>query len=329
MSDLSYTNKDGLNPAAGFTNVFNYHKDAASSGQGYEHGGYPEVTGETSPYSSLNYKTGDVLDHWGNGNTFDIIPSGGGGGGDFTVTLPLVNFYNCGLDYFSGLENFSFAVGDVYNVKVNGTTYENITAVSVNDTGEYDYANILGNYTLAINNNSDIPRQATVESLNDDVLSGVPFFFELYSSNDNKAVTVNVISEEVLDSLVIELTSVSTGETYTFDFSEIDNQACAYCLYLKTKNITAFAPELGKTQEVVINGDSHLMTWKYIEGMDNVLCLTDTDNNDDLWESVFVGYNEEELEQGMAGCYLSDNIPIDGTEPPFPHIIKFPGISAE
>ena len=74
MTDLSYTNKDGLNPAAGFTNVYNYHRDGSSSAHGYEHGGYPEVTGETSPYTDTSYKTGDAADHWGNGNTFDIIP---------------------------------------------------------------------------------------------------------------------------------------------------------------------------------------------------------------------------------------------------------------
>lgn len=71
MSDLSYTNKDGLNPAAGFTNVFNYHKDAASGAQGYAHGGYPEVTGETSPYTDTSYKTGDNPDFFGNGNVWE------------------------------------------------------------------------------------------------------------------------------------------------------------------------------------------------------------------------------------------------------------------
>ena len=86
MSDLSYTNKDGLNPAAGFINVFNYHKDGASSAHGYEHGGYPEITGETSDLPGMNYKTGDATDHWGNGNTFDIITGGGGGGNILTAT---------------------------------------------------------------------------------------------------------------------------------------------------------------------------------------------------------------------------------------------------
>lgn len=73
MSDLSYTNKDGLNPAAGFENIFNYHKDAASSGQGYAHGGYPEITGETSTYTDTSYKTGDNSDFFNNGNTFNIV----------------------------------------------------------------------------------------------------------------------------------------------------------------------------------------------------------------------------------------------------------------
>ena len=70
MSDLSYTDKDGLNPATGFTNVFNYHKDAASGAQGYAHGGYPEVTGGTSPYTDTSFKTGDNPDFFGNGNVY-------------------------------------------------------------------------------------------------------------------------------------------------------------------------------------------------------------------------------------------------------------------
>ena len=68
MTDLSYTNKDGLSPATGFTNVFNYHRDAASSAQGYASGGYPEITGQTSPLTSLNYKTGEAS--WP--NNFDL-----------------------------------------------------------------------------------------------------------------------------------------------------------------------------------------------------------------------------------------------------------------
>lgn len=69
MTDLSYTNKDGLNPAAGFANVFNYHRDAASGAQGYANGGYPEITGQTSPLTSLNYKTGE--ESWP--NNFDLV----------------------------------------------------------------------------------------------------------------------------------------------------------------------------------------------------------------------------------------------------------------
>ena len=71
MIDLSYTDKDGLNPAEGFTEVFNYHKDGNPSGDGYEHGGYPEITGETSPYPSTSYKTGDDPDFFHNGNVYE------------------------------------------------------------------------------------------------------------------------------------------------------------------------------------------------------------------------------------------------------------------
>ena len=70
MTDLSYTNKDGLNPATGFTNVFNYHKDGKESGDGYATGGYPEITGETSTYTDTSYKAGDNPDFFDNGNVY-------------------------------------------------------------------------------------------------------------------------------------------------------------------------------------------------------------------------------------------------------------------
>lgn len=71
MIDLSYTNKDGLNPAKGFTEVFDYHKDGNPDGDGYEHGGYPEITGQTSPYTDTSYKTGDDPDFFHNGNVIE------------------------------------------------------------------------------------------------------------------------------------------------------------------------------------------------------------------------------------------------------------------
>lgn len=71
MTDLSYTNKDGLNLYEGFDNGFNYHRDGKQDGDGYAHGGYPEVTGETSPYTDTSYKTGDNPDFFGNGNVWE------------------------------------------------------------------------------------------------------------------------------------------------------------------------------------------------------------------------------------------------------------------
>lgn len=73
MTDLSYTNKDGLNLYEGFDNGFNYHKDGKQDGDGYEHGGYPEITGETSEYTDTSYKTGDNPDFFGNGNVWEQI----------------------------------------------------------------------------------------------------------------------------------------------------------------------------------------------------------------------------------------------------------------
>jgi len=71
MIDLSYTDKDGLNPAEGFVEIFDYHKDANPDGEGYEHGGYPEITGQTSPYPNTSYKTGDKVDFFDNGNVIE------------------------------------------------------------------------------------------------------------------------------------------------------------------------------------------------------------------------------------------------------------------
>lgn len=111
MIDLSYTNKDGLNPAEGFENIFNYHKDAASSGQGYANGGYPEITGETSDLYGLNYKTGDILDHWGNGNTFDIITADGEAENE-VVSFTVDSVYYLGDDGYVANIIVTYANGD-------------------------------------------------------------------------------------------------------------------------------------------------------------------------------------------------------------------------
>ena len=70
MTDLSYTDKDGLNPAEGFINIFNYHKDGKQDGDGYAHGGYPHINGETSSYIDTSYRTGDKEDFFDNGNVW-------------------------------------------------------------------------------------------------------------------------------------------------------------------------------------------------------------------------------------------------------------------
>ena len=73
MTDLSYTNKDGLNLYEGFDNGFDYHRDGAAEGDGYAHGGYPEITGETSDYTDTSYRTGDNPDFFNNGNVWETI----------------------------------------------------------------------------------------------------------------------------------------------------------------------------------------------------------------------------------------------------------------
>ena len=83
MTEITYTNKDGFTPADGTTSLdwtdrngitddpFNYHKDGKEDGDGYEHGGYPEITGETSEYTDTSYKTGDDPDFFHNGNVWE------------------------------------------------------------------------------------------------------------------------------------------------------------------------------------------------------------------------------------------------------------------
>ena len=73
MIDLSYTNKDGVNLYEGFDNGFDYHRDGAAEGDGYAHGGYPEITGETSDYTDTSYRTGDKVDFFDNGNVWEEV----------------------------------------------------------------------------------------------------------------------------------------------------------------------------------------------------------------------------------------------------------------
>ena len=91
MTDLSYTNKDGLNLYEGFDNSFDYHKDGATEGDGYAHGGYPEITDGSSDLPDTSYKTGDNPDFFDNGNVWvqpEVNPGSGSTPGP-TSTLPL------------------------------------------------------------------------------------------------------------------------------------------------------------------------------------------------------------------------------------------------
>ena len=129
MTDLSYTNKDGLNLYDGFDNGFDYHRDAASSGQGYANGGYPEITDETSDLPNTNYKTGDDPDFFHNGNIW-VQPSVGPGPGPGPVakSITLNGVYKrCALGSISGTiddwDTVSISYGD-YSVEVDAVSYE-------------------------------------------------------------------------------------------------------------------------------------------------------------------------------------------------------------
>ena len=116
MTEITYTNKDGLTPAEGTKSLdwtnrngvsdspFNYHQDGAAEGHGYAHGGYPEVTGESSPYTDTSYKTGDDPDFFDNGNVYEE-PSVGPGPEPTPSYVTLLRFGSFSQVAKDGVEN--------------------------------------------------------------------------------------------------------------------------------------------------------------------------------------------------------------------------------
>ena len=227
--DLSYTNKDGLNPAAGFTNVFNYHKDGASEGEGYTTGGYPEVTGETSPLPSKNYKTGDDPDFFDNGNVWEQEqPEPGPGptppGGDFTATLKpaAITGTNGSLITISGealskvVTDGTFvdlSVGDTYTVVYKGVAYENQVVKSITIGGAYNFTG-LGNLDSVLLR-SDFGLALTDEQKAQMVDSDIPF--ALLQIANTPGVAAVFLDTNVNQTITATRTSDSSHYTLTFD----------------------------------------------------------------------------------------------------------------
>lgn len=157
MIDLSYTNKDGLNLYEGFNNGFDYHRDGASEGDGYEHGGYPEIIGETSEYPSSNYKTGDNPDFWGNGNVWEqpSVGPGPGPGPEPEPGLLYLDFGNKRSFYITDFmspsvtSTLEFNTSKTYNITFEGTKYENLAYHEVVDGESGGPIGYIGNSCMA------------------------------------------------------------------------------------------------------------------------------------------------------------------------------------
>ena len=140
MTEITYTNKDGLTPAEGTKSLdwtnrngvsdspFNYHQDGAAEGDGYAHGGYPEITGESSPYTDTSYKTGDNPDFFDNGNVWEQEQPEPEPTTGYTVTLKPVVTTQGTIEASSVITDgtfVQFTVGDTYTIICDGVPYEN------------------------------------------------------------------------------------------------------------------------------------------------------------------------------------------------------------
>ena len=135
MTDLSYTNKDGLNLYEGFDNGFDYHRDGAAEGDGYAHGGYPEITGETSDYTDTSYKTGDYVDFFHNGNVWQQSSNNPGPEPD-----PYVEVFKIG-SLFSVTCRYDEETGEFIEW-IASPDYEDIEPPITDGPGVSDYATI-------------------------------------------------------------------------------------------------------------------------------------------------------------------------------------------
>lgn len=286
MTDLSYTNKDGLNLYEGFDNGFDYHKDGKESGDGYAHGGYPEITGETSDYTDTSYKTGDNPDFWGNGNVWEqpsVGPEPGPVPEPYTITYkPMISMpWDIGgtsilePDNVEGMvidgvysDMFSFEEGShpIYSVTYNGTTYSNLEYIELNPQTSFKISGI-GNIEGAMLRTQwaasfdETTRTSFVEN-------NLPFALITINGYDLVAMFYDNQVPETLD---ITITKVTT-----------ETESCTLRLTnenLSLVNAMTFVPPItwetavekfdiatGKNLKVVIGEDEYLGTWTEMEG---------------------------------------------------------------
>lgn len=166
MIDLSYTNKDGLNLYEGFDNGFDYHRDGKQDGDGYAHGGYPEITGETSNYTDTSYKTGDNVDFFDNGNVWEQPSVNPGPGPE-----PGLLYLDCGNKkpfYATDVMNsavttaIEYVTSKVYSITFENTKYENLVYHEIASESAGGPVGYIGNSCLAPvptvdENDSDLP----------------------------------------------------------------------------------------------------------------------------------------------------------------------------
>ena len=285
MTDLSYTNKDGVNLYEGFDNGFNYHRDGKQDGDGYEHGGYPEITGETSPYTDTSYRTGDKVDFFDNGNVWEqpsVNPGPTPPGPTptpYVVTLkPIVATGGIGVTPIDGeslaelvTEGTLFEIEEngVYNVTYNGTTYENLTATWYEAEGTIvgfiGFGNI-GSMVLRSNyaqTFSEEERAAFVES-------DIPFAM-LTTTGSNLA--LGFFGTDTTQTITI--TRVSDSASFTLSLTSSELSLVEPAMYTPTQTFEYLTEELniedGGKLKIIIGEDEHDGTWTAVEEMGTFL----------------------------------------------------------
>ena len=265
MIDLSYTNKDGLNLYEGFNNGFDYHRDGASEGDGYAHGGYPHIDGETSEYTDTSYKTGDPDDFFGNGNTFNIIPRSGGSGYEFVIkqTSGVTSSVS---SYITSGEYFPYVKGEKYNIEYDGTLYENLEADSntylvFGELFDINYVGNLGALLLRTEMGMSISpaeKQGVIEN---------DFPFILADGGDSSSALLGFV--ENAKAHVITVTSASDStKTYTIelDASDVQENMNIYCIPETNETIIQkLGVESDKPQDITVSGVTYSGKWTYVE----------------------------------------------------------------
>ena len=263
MIDLSYTNKDGLNLFEGFSNGFDYHKDGAAEGDGYAHGGYPEVTGETSSYTDTSYRTGDDPDFFHNGNVW-VQPSPKPSSSDVEYIFRVA----CGTnginlsEFVTEGEFIPFVEGDTYNITYDGATYNNVPVESHTYTVDSEELTILslGNYNqflLKTEMGAAVPAADKKNIVDTDQ----PPFVMVTSE-----VGIQVIGflDDVKNYTVVVTSATDSSKTYTLEVSEGDLESISgiYVLpYEANEFIDLLSVEEDKSQDVIIDGVKYTGAW--------------------------------------------------------------------